>query len=473
MSDTLAAPPAALETRYRTWRWQIFGITWITYASYYLIRKSFSVAKVAFESDSAIQFTKEQMGRIDATYLTIYSAGQFIAGPLADRFGPRRVILFGLALSILIGTLNGMVTLLAAFIALAAIQGIAQSSGWSPVVKNMSSWFSMRERGTVMGFWCTNFAVGGFIATIFAAEAVRFFTGTPLVNGIAAWRFAFFAPAAAVALVWLLFLLLQRDKPEDVGLPPIEAYQGEPEPVIEEGDRPADEPEGSWHVVAEVLRNPIVWVLAIGYFSLKLTRYAFLLWGPMLVKETLGSGVSQSAWTAAMFEVGGPLGVIAAGIVSDRLFAARRFPVAVVSLFVLAGLMLAANQLSLGTIGLGVFFFCAGFFLFGPDTIISGTAAMDFGTRKGAGTAAGLINGVGSVGAIFGGYLPGWLASDTTSRSGKLIGDWLRAALGTENDWAVAFYVFSAFIAATALLLLPLWNRRPATAAGDNAKAKA
>ena len=31
--------------KYERWRWQIFGITWLAYAGYYLTRKAFAVAK--------------------------------------------------------------------------------------------------------------------------------------------------------------------------------------------------------------------------------------------------------------------------------------------------------------------------------------------------------------------------------------------------------------------------------------------
>ena len=39
--------------------------------------------------------------------------------------------------------------------------------------------------------------------------------------------------------------------------------------------------------------------------------------------------------------------------------------------------------------------------------VISGAAAIDFGTSEAAGTATGFVNGCGSVGAILGGLLPG------------------------------------------------------------------
>ena len=69
--------------------------------------------------------------------------------------------------------------------------------------------------------------------------------------------------------------------------------------------------------------------------------------------------------------------------------------------------------------GMLVAFFLIGFFLYGPDSMVSATAAVDFGTAKGAGSAAGFINGFGSFGQILGVALPGYLmvwfpGADTT-----------------------------------------------------------
>ena len=58
------------------------------------------------------------------------------------------------------------------------------------------------------------------------------------------------------------------------------------------------------------------------------------------------------------------------------------------------------------------FFFLVGVFLYGPDSMISATAAMDFGTKRGAGTAIGFVNGIGSIGGILGGWLPGKITTE-------------------------------------------------------------
>jgi len=47
--------------------------------------------------------------------------------------------------------------------------------------------------------------------------------------------------------------------------------------------------------------------------------------------------------------------------------------------------------------------------LFGPDALLSGVGAIDVGTKRGALSAAGIINGMGSIGPIFQEQLVGWM----------------------------------------------------------------
>ena len=438
-----------MNPRYERWRWQIFGITWLIYASLYLTRQSFGVAKVAIGDDPAVTLARAQFGWVDSAYLTTYMLGQFLFGPLGDRFGPRRILLCGLGLSILAAVGSGFSTTLVAFVAFAVLQGVAQSTGWSNTSKTMSSWFSLRERGRVIGWWCSHYTVGAAVALWFAGWMMEYY-GHPRSRGepgppiVAFWPAAFWGPAAVLTVVLAITWLLLRDRPEDVGLPPIEEYKGEPKSLVGDEEPAHPAADGSWQVIGEVLATPSIWLLAFAYFSIKLTRYAFYFWGPKYVAESLGSDVYESSMTAAAMPIGGLLGVIACGYLSDKVFQSRRAPVAVLSLLATAAVMLLGlNPIDNVWLMRG-FFFLVGFFLFGPDTVISGTAAMDFGTKRGAGTATGFVNGVGSIGAILGGYLPG--------------------AITTEADWTPLFGVFLVGLIVSAAILAPLWRTKPPSA---------
>jgi OPA family sugar phosphate sensor protein UhpC-like MFS transporter len=231
--------------------------------------------------------------------------------------------------------------------------------------------------------------------------------------------------------------------PEDVDLPPIEKYHGEAESLIRAEDALQPPPPGSWELVREVLTTPSVWLLAIAYFPVKLSRYSLYLWGPMFVKESLGTDVLTSTITSAWMPVGGMVGIIASGYISDKLLQARRAPVIVVSLLATAAVMLVGLWHIDNLWVMRGYFFLIGVFLYGPDSMISSTAAIDFGTKRGAGSATGFVNGIGSIGAILGGYLPGIMTDAKT--------------------WAPFLGISLAGIVLSAIILVPLWRVRPPT----------
>ncbi|MCE9546046.1 MAG: MFS transporter [Planctomycetia bacterium] len=458
MTDVaLPLDSTAEQARYRRYRWQIFAVTWLIYAAFYLIRKSFSVATVAFVDPLAhpvVSFpshdVKEDFANINLVFLTTYAIGQFLWGPIGDRIGPRRVLITGVGLCLLAGLAAGWATTYWAFIVFAIVHGMGQSAGWTNIAKTMSSWFSLSERGRVMGWWSTSYAIGD--AVPLAGMMMLWFghprpAGLPGEPTIPYWPAGFWGPAAIVAVVFVLVCLFLRSRPEDVGLPSVERFKGEPESVLVEGESPAEEPDGSWKVLGEVLRTPAVWALGIAYFSIKLARYFLMMWGGLYVKEMLGqdSGVFKSIIATTVIPIGAIIGIVLTGYISDRCFQSRRIPISVISL----SLTVAVMFLGLGRIPqmwlLCVFFFLIGLFLFGPDSILSGAAAMDFGTKKGAGTATGIVNGIGAIGGILGGYLPGKLAKN--------------------HDWSPLFICLIVGLIISILVILPWWKSLPPTAA--------
>jgi OPA family glycerol-3-phosphate transporter-like MFS transporter len=416
---------------YERWRWQIFSVTWLAYAGFNLTRKSFPVAKIDIGSGTAIGLTGEQMAWVDGAFLLAYAIGQFFWGIAGDRFGARKVILTGMFCSVIVGAAMGTASSATAFAVCFFIQGLCQSSGWAPLLKNVGTFFSRRERGFFLGLWCTNYAIGGLVASALAGYVGELF----------GWRFAFFIPAAVLLGIWCLFFAFQRNRPEDAGLPPIEVYHREPQPVVKPGDLPEDEPEGSWKVIGAVMANPVILLLGVVYFFLKPARYAILFWGPKYINDRLGAGMAESGFLSGLFELAGPASVLIAGFISDRYFGTRRVPISVICLVLLAGLLFVLDDLPHTAWVLAVGLFVLGFLVYAPDMMVSGIAAVDFGTKKGASTASGFINGLGSIGAVLGGTLPGFLQSR-----------W---------GWEGVFSVLAVSVLVAAALLLPKWNALP------------
>ena len=197
---------------------------------------------------------------------------------------------------------------------------------------------------------------------------------------------------------------------------------------------------------AQVLMNPMVRLLALVYFLIKPTRYLILYWSPVYVNERLGTGTTESGVLGSLFDLAGPLGTLAGGYFSDRWFQSRRMPIGVIALGLLAALMMSFQFLPVTRVAIGAGLFVAGFLIYIPDSLISGTAAIDFGTKKGASTASGIINGCGSLGQIVGVTLPGWI--------GRFLGK-------GQEIWNPIFLGLGLALALAAVLLLPQWNRVP------------
>jgi OPA family glycerol-3-phosphate transporter-like MFS transporter len=434
MSHTLTAPHTI--PRYERWRRQIFAVTWIAYAGFYFTRQTFSVAKLGILEDPVLQttLTKSTLANLDAVYLTAYALGQFVWGSVSDRFGPRIVLLGGLAMSAVATVFMGLLPALVFLLPLMIVQGLAQSTGWSGTLKNIAQFFSIGERGRVLGLWSTNYAFGGLAAAPFL--------GWVAYSLFDSWRIAFFTGALIVAGVFVMVLLFQRNSPVDVGLPPIEDYHSEELPPVDEDAEAIAEPSKSLRdTFLTVIKDRMVMTLGAAYFLLKPARYAILLWGPVIVAGQLhDAGHFEAITVPVAFGIAGVVAPVLIGRISDKVFKARRVPACVVSLAALVialalfGPLTATGNVWVMVALLGVI----GLTVYGADAMISCVAAVDFGTSKHAGAAAGTINGCGSVGAILGGLLPGYMATETL------------------------FYSFAGAAFVAMLLLIPHWRRMPA-----------
>jgi sugar phosphate permease len=396
----------------RAWRIRIFIATWLCYAGLYFCRHAFYVAKPELTLQRGLD--SATLGWIGVVYLVFSALGEFNAAAVGTRIGARRTLLAGMALSILANLGFGLAHSATCFGLLLALNGLAQATGWSCNVGTMAHWFRRTERGQVMGLWSTCYQLG--------AVAAKMFAGFNLGRG--GLRQAFWAAAGVLAAVWATFFVLHRNRPEEVGLRSLEpvdpgATSGAAAPLSQEGTRGWD-------------RELVTTVALMGcfYFFVKSIRYALWSWAPYFLKLNFGLASDRAGHLAAVFDFCGFLGVITAGVISDRLFAGRRAGVALVMIAGLAGSTLllwlvGARSLTLFGLCIGLI----GFTLYGPDSLISGAGAIDVGSRRHALAAAGIINGMGSVGPVLQEALIGSLYKRDPANLTRILGLLTSAAM--------------------------------------------
>ncbi|MBM4364923.1 MAG: MFS transporter [Deltaproteobacteria bacterium] len=373
-----------LSAAHRDWRTKVFVATWLSYVGFYFCRKPWSVAKSSIGKEAGFDATT--LGQIGAAYLIAYAIGQFLAGGMGTRFGPRVNVLLGMGLSIVVTLMMGITLDAYVLAGLVAVNGLAQATGWSGNVGTMAAWFHQHERGKVMGAWATNFTVGSLASTWVLSW----------VLGLGAWRATFYAGAAFLAAIWVQFYFLQRNKPEDVGLAPVD----DPVTAEDESKEASGTANDGWLGLSRTAWTNIFLVAGF-YFFAKLIRYAIWSWVPYFLDLNYGLDKEAAGYYSTAFDIMGIPGVWVTGWISDRYFKSRRADVALLMMLLMTAacgalMVLGSTSVVVFAILLGV----VGFSLYGPDALLTGAGAMDIGSRKGAVLAAGIISGFGSLGPI-------------------------------------------------------------------------
>jgi len=428
-----------LDRKYFIWRVRTFLGIWLAYAGFYLCRKTIAVAQPEYMKQFG--WREIDVGIILSGYLTAYAIGQFINGAIGDRYGARVMLVLGLTCTLLMNFFFGFSYTILIMFFLWSLNGYAQSFGWPSSIRGMTNWFSVRERGKIMGPWGTCYTVGDIVGTGLAAFVVGHVVTHTVTNpsGVevtyADWRWIFWVAALVLAVVTVVVFLLIRNRPEDVGLPSIGVYHNQIEAPKEETAKSVD----FWKNTRNVLRRKPVWILGITYFGLKFIRYTFMFWIPTYLTLEKGLTTETAGYVSTFFASAGIVSTFFSGFASDMFFKSRRAPISVIMLL---GLVLALFLFKIvpnSTILITAAIALVGFMIYGPDFLVSAVAVMDFGSKEGASTAAGFVNGLGSIGAAIMPIIVG--------------------AIATFWGWGIVFYLLIVLALLCAVLMATMWNQ--------------
>lgn len=417
MSNTL--PKEFIRRRNRNW---IF--LGLMYASYYMCRYNFPIANKTISE--RFGFSREEMGWIIAATMWAYAFGQLINGLITDKIGGRRAILIGatgtITLNLLMG-LGGHFNSLTYFILIWGLNGYFQAFGAPSVVKTNASWFRISERGTFTGIFGLMIQFGRW--------AIMILGGILIIR--LSWEYLFFIPSTITFVFAILAYLNVRDTPEECGFNCISSDKSEYE---------NNEQINIYSILKKVITSGPLWIISLAYFCTGVVRHGVDQWYIRYLKEVHQISTDSFGYmlTAFGLPIAAVLGSFAAGIISDRLFGARRGPAAAI-MYLGQFVMLIIFALISGELLSPILIVIMQFFINGPHSLLGGAAAMDFGGRKAAGFASGLIDCWQYIGA---GLVAGVLM-------GKIIESW------GYTSWIITLTAF-AFLGF--LSMLSLWNKK-------------
>lgn len=402
----LDTPLAAAEsvsgvTRFRRAQWRMLGAVMFCYLFYYTGRQTFGFAIPGIQQELGL--SKQMLGWVSAAMLWSYALGQFINGNLGDRFGGRRMMAAGAAVSFV---LNWLTSFGVGFKSLAAswgANGLAQSMGWAPGSRLVANWWGAHERGRAFGF---------FVLAAGLASVLSYVTSLVVLDVLhLEWRWIFRLPVLLMLLGGVVVWMVARDRPSALGFSDLRDDARNEASSTDSVDRRAGASvagETAWQRYGAALRNgPLLLAgLAIGFQNS--ARYGLLVWVPVYF---LGPKVADTAlgkWVSIGLPVGMALGALASGWISDRYCNSRRSGV-IATFMALAALSAGAMFLLPPGhwFGLPLLFLC-GFFAYGPQSAFWALAP-DLLGRNRTGTAVGIMNCFAYVMAGLGEPLVGWM----------------------------------------------------------------
>lgn len=381
----------------------------MTYAFLYMGRYNLNVVKNALGA----AITKEEFGLIFAAGTVTYACSFFLNGPLVDKIGGKKGILIASIGAAIFNGLMGLVTYLylmkqwtmnltLTFSILYSLNMFFQSYGAVSIIKVKAYWFHVRERGMFGAIFGTLISFGVYFAFDWGqaiADAVKLNLPNPTaMQGLI--RTVFAVDGATSDAVWLVFLIpavillfwalldlfLIKDTPDEAGF-------DEFDPMDASSDDGGVE-YTMGELLKKILTSPILLTVALVEFTSGVLRNGIMQWYLIFAREVPQSGYEflVKNWGLVMM-ITGIVGGFAAGTISDKIFHSRRGPPAVIlNLIMLVCMGGMAFTLTSSPLAVAIFIAFHAMSVIGVHSIMSGTAAADFGGRKATATASGITD---------------------------------------------------------------------------------
>jgi OPA family glycerol-3-phosphate transporter-like MFS transporter len=402
----------------------------MTYAFLCMGRYNLIVAKGALGT----LMSKEDLGIIFWVGTWTYALSFLVNGPLIDKKlgGKRGIIIAALGASlanILLGVLTWLiiarrlkVNLVVAFSALYALNMYFQSYGAVSIIKIKAYWFHVRERGVFGAIFGTLISFGVYFAFGWGQAIVEMTKVNP--QGQNGWLYhliqktfalegksadatwaVFFIPAAIMIFWVLLDWWLIKDTPEEAGFKPFDT---------------CDASSGQMNVefsmldlLGKIFASPLMLLIACVELTSGVFRYSMTQWYP-----TFGAEVKQPGAEFFLLHWGlllclfGVAGGFVGGLISDKVFQSRRGPPAallcgfvLIMTVLMAAFLFSAPKIA-GWAAVSIVMASIGI-----TSLMSGTAATDFGGRKATATCSGIVDGFAYLGSGLQSFCLGYITT--------------------------------------------------------------
>lgn len=248
------------------YRWRIVALLFFATSINYIDRQVFSLVMIDEGFKQEFNFSKSELGYIDAAFKGAYALGFLLIGGFIDKFGTKIGYIFSIIFWSIAAMTHSLAKGFGGFAAARFGLGLGEAGNFPAAIKTVAEWFPKKERSFATGL----FNSGANIGAITAPLAV------PYIAIQFGWRWAFII-TGLLGFIWLIFWVIIYKKPED------SPKLSKTELDYIQSDNEVESKPLKW---AQLFPYKQTWAFAIAKFLTDPVWYFYLTWLPSFFNDS-------------------------------------------------------------------------------------------------------------------------------------------------------------------------------------------
>lgn len=350
-----------------------------------------SIAPLGMSIGEDLHLSMSQIGMFPAALFLGQSIVSIPAGVLTDRLGSKKMILiivFSLSGSFIFMSFS---TSFIIILLLMIIAGFAYGSSHPTTNRGIIYWFDIKSRGTAMGIKQMGVTAGSALAALLLLPLAKAFS----------WQISFFTAALILLLVGFCIYILYKEPHQD---------------MQEKSQVAVYTTKNSFYELLFLLKHKSLMLITLSAMLLSGSQMILNTFIILFAYERLGISIILAGVLLGIAEIGGSVGRVAWGMISDRLFHGKR-----VIVLLLISVLVAIDSIVVVLLPYGVPFYFVAFIIFTFGFSTSGfngvwmNATTEIVSREKSGAATGVSITFGSWGVILFPPIFGYIIDTTAS----------------------------------------------------------